>query len=60
MKVVLSLSGGMDSATLLGYLLSQGNEVHCLMFHYGSKHNKYENMAAGMLVEFYKQDIQRV
>ena len=53
-KVVIGLSGGMDSATLLGILLGQGFEVHCCTFYYGSKHNKWENQAAKDLVEFYK------
>jgi len=52
-KVVIGLSGGMDSATLLGILLGQGLEVHCCYFTYGSKHNKYENHAAQSLMEYY-------
>ena len=46
MKIVIGLSGGMDSATMLGILLEQGAEVHCCLFYYGAKHNKYENKAA--------------
>jgi 7-cyano-7-deazaguanine synthase len=57
-KVVMGLSGGMDSATLLGILVSQGYAVHCCSFYYGSKHNKYELEAANNLVKFY-QDHQR-
>ena len=53
-KVVMGLSGGMDSATLLGLLLDEGAEVHCCSFYYGSKHNKYEREAAEKLVRFYK------
>jgi len=45
-KVVLGLSGGMDSSTLAGYYLAKGYEVHPLIFTYGSKHNKYENECA--------------
>ena len=52
-KVVIGLSGGMDSATLLGILLGQGLEVHCCSFYYGSKHNKYENRASEDLIDFY-------
>lgn len=37
-KVVLSLSGGMDSASLLIHLLSRGHEVQCVGFDYGQKH----------------------
>lgn len=53
-KVVMGLSGGMDSSTLLGFLLNEGNEVHACIFSYGSKHNKYENEAAEKVVAYYK------
>jgi 7-cyano-7-deazaguanine synthase len=35
---VLSLSGGMDSSTLLLHLLASGYDVTCLSFDYGQKH----------------------
>jgi len=54
MKTVMGLSGGMDSATLLGLLLEQGVEVHCCTFYYGSKHNKWENRAAKNIIDFYQ------
>jgi len=38
-QAVLSLSGGMDSSTLLIHLLSEGFEVTALSFDYGQKHN---------------------
>lgn len=50
-KVVLALSGGMDSATVLWRLLQDGMEPYCFVFSYGSKHNKYENRAALKLAE---------
>jgi len=53
-KIVIGLSGGMDSATLLGILLAEGHQVHACTFTYGSKHNKYENKAAFDLVDFYQ------
>ncbi|HMB65389.1 MAG TPA: 7-cyano-7-deazaguanine synthase QueC [Patescibacteria group bacterium] len=53
-KAVMGLSGGMDSATLLGLLVGQGYEVHCCVFYYGSKHNKYENRAAENLIDWYQ------
>jgi len=38
-QAVLSLSGGMDSSTLLLHLLAEGYEVTALSFDYGQKHN---------------------
>ena len=37
-QAVLSLSGGMDSSTLLLHLLANGYEVTALSFDYGQKH----------------------
>lgn len=53
-KVVMGLSGGMDSSTLLGHLIAQGFEVHACVFTYGSKHNKYEKVAALNVADFYQ------
>lgn len=39
-KVVLILSGGMDSTTLLYDLVSQGYEVYAITFDYKQKHNR--------------------
>lgn len=38
MKAVLSLSGGMDSSTVLLHLLTRGYDVKALVFDYGQKH----------------------
>jgi 7-cyano-7-deazaguanine synthase len=48
---VLSLSGGMDSSSLLLHLLATGHEVTCLSFDYGQKH-KVELERATLLVEY--------
>jgi 7-cyano-7-deazaguanine synthase len=50
-QAVLSLSGGMDSSTLLLHLLNTGYEVTCLSFDYGQKH-RIELERAKALVEY--------
>lgn len=52
-KIVIALSGGMDSTTMLAKLLDEGHEVICFGFSYGSKHNEYENHAAEQIAAFY-------
>ena len=52
--VVMGLSGGMDSTTVLDKLVYQGFDVVCLGFTYGSKHNQYENIAAENVAKHYK------
>lgn len=44
-RVVLILSGGMDSTTLLYDLVQQGKEVNALTYDYGQKHKKEILMA---------------
>jgi len=50
-QAVLSLSGGMDSSTLLLHLLANGYEVTALSFDYGQKHS-VELERAQQLVEY--------
>jgi len=50
-QAVLSLSGGMDSSTLLLHLLANGYEVTALGFDYGQKH-KVELERATSLVQY--------
>jgi len=50
-KAVLSLSGGMDSSTLLLHLLAEGYQVTALGFDYGQKH-KVELERAKSLVKY--------
>ena len=38
-RSVMSLSGGMDSTSLLLRLLSEGSKVTCLTYDYGQKHS---------------------
>ena len=50
-QAVLSLSGGMDSSTVLLRLLTDGYEVTCLSFDYGQKH-RVELERAQALVDY--------
>jgi 7-cyano-7-deazaguanine synthase len=54
---VLSLSGGMDSSSLLLHLLATGHEVTCLSFDYGQKH-KIELERATELVKYINSDVK--
>lgn len=53
-KVVIALSGGMDSSTLLGVLLHEGFSVNCCLFKYPSKHNDFELSGALKVIEHYE------
>jgi len=48
MRCLVSLSGGMDSATVLSLAIERygKDEVGVVLFDYGSKHNKFERQAA--------------
>ena len=54
---VLSLSGGMDSSTLLLHLLAEGYEVTALSFDYGQKHS-VELERAKSLVEYLNSELR--
>ena len=58
-QAVLSLSGGMDSSSLLLHLLANGYEVTALGFDYGQKH-KIELNRAAQLVKYLKDNNQPV
>ncbi len=53
MRAIVSLSGGMDSATVLAEALAAEREVIAVGFCYGSKHNPFENEAARRLAVHY-------
>jgi 7-cyano-7-deazaguanine synthase len=53
-KIVMALSGGMDSGTMLAKFINDNHEVYCLNFTYGSKHNKYEIQCAQKLADYYQ------
>ena len=54
-QAVLSLSGGMDSSTVLLYLLANNYEVTAVSFNYGQKHN-IELERAQQLVDYLKEN----
>ena len=58
-QAVLSLSGGMDSSTLLLHLLANDYDVTALSFDYGQKH-KVELERAQSLVEYLKSKNQKL
>jgi len=58
-QAVLSLSGGMDSSTLLLHLLAEGYDVTALSFDYGQKH-RVELERAKELVEYLNTKGQNV
>jgi len=65
MKSVVSLSGGMDSATALDWAINNSEEVIAVGFIYGSKHNPYEQKCAEQLayhfeVEFIRIDLSAI
>ena len=54
-QAVISLSGGMDSSTVLLRLLTEGYQVTAISFDYGQKHS-VELQRAGELVEYLNQN----
>jgi 7-cyano-7-deazaguanine synthase len=58
-QAVLSLSGGMDSSTLLLHLLANGYEVTALSFDYGQKH-RVELERAQSLVDYLNDNPNRI
>lgn len=60
MKVIMALSGGLDSATLLAHLLHSEHQVVPVSFMYGSKHNDYERFAASELAAHYKLELIQI
>lgn len=59
MKVVISLSGGRDSATVLGLAvqLYKKENIYCIGFEYGSKHG-CELLAARKIANYYQVPFQ--
>ena len=58
-QAVLSLSGGMDSSTLLLHLLAHGYKVTALSFDYGQKH-RVELERAQQLVDYLNSKTEKI
>lgn len=55
MKAIVSLSGGMDSATVLGLVRVQHKfDAVAVFFDYGSKHNEWEKRSAEAVAQYYE------
>lgn len=52
-RSIVSLSGGMDSSTVLSVAVQETNVMLAVGFRYGSKHNKYELAAAEQVAAHY-------
>jgi 7-cyano-7-deazaguanine synthase len=52
-KSILSLSGGVDSTTVLARMMDENRKVECFGFDYGSKHSTYELPAAKRIAGYY-------
>ncbi len=48
MRIVVLFSGGLDSTTLLFYLLTQGHQLRALGVNYGQRHKKELEIARGI------------
>lgn len=59
-RIVMGLSGGMDSVTMACHYLDKGYDVFPVIFNYGSKHNEYENKAAVAICELLNMDYKFV
>lgn len=53
-KILIVLSGGMDSTTCLAKLISEKNDCETVTFNYGSKHNQKEKEAVKKICDFFK------
>jgi len=52
-QVIISVSGGLDSTTLLAHYIDNGYDVIPVTFNYGSKHNKWENKSINNIIDYY-------
>lgn len=54
-KIMLGLSGGLDSAVLLAFSLHREFVPVCCTFNYGSTHGEYEQEQARQIIAYYRR-----
>lgn len=59
-SAILSLSGGLDSTTLLAQLKDAGYKISLVYFYYGSKHGKHEQAAAIEIASHYDLTLNQI
>jgi len=59
MKAVILLSGGMDSATLIGHCIDNDIKPYCLNINYGQRHNR-EIKSAEKLAKYYNISLKKL
>lgn len=57
-KIIVSLSGGVDSTVVLALAFSQGYDCSAVSFNYGSKHSHFENISASEIALHYNVPFQ--
>ncbi len=60
MKSIISLSGGIDSATALAVAIEVYRDCYAVGFDYGAKHNQYEIIMARKLADYYNVPFQLI
>lgn len=60
MKTIISLSGGLDSSTLLLHQIKSKHTVYAVNFYYGSKHGLREGLAAEKICAYYNVSILKL
>ncbi len=58
-RAVILLSGGLDSSTSLAKALSEGYDVHPVLFHYGQRHSR-ELESSLRIAEYYGLKVKRI
>ncbi len=60
LKVMVLLSGGVDSTACVGYYIRNNYQVYALFIDYGQHHSKKESVAATAVAEYYDIPLYRI